>query len=169
MATRTVDSDRIAVSGPVAGAIGGFLGSVLMGLQMQFVNPSPTLELVIPAMYGIEGPTLMAGWMLHQVHGVVLGVVYALLVRVGPVSAYARRLDGAIVLGIGYGVLTTAVLSALVMPLWLLAVGFPNPPPFPNVTSPAILFGLLGHVVYALVLAVVYATMVGPATPTTGT
>lgn len=58
----------------LAGAAGGFLGSILFGLMMQYVMPPPLLEMVIPAMYGIEGPALAAGWAIHQFHGVVLGL-----------------------------------------------------------------------------------------------
>ena len=63
-----------------AGAVGGFVGSVLFGLIMQYVMPAPLLEMAIPAMYGVTGPAPAVGWTLHQFHGVVLGVAFVVLV-----------------------------------------------------------------------------------------
>lgn len=139
------------------GAVGGFVGSVLFGLMMQYVMPPPLLEMVIPAMYGIEGPALAAGWALHLLHGVVLGLVYVALVQFGPLRAPARRLGGALALGVGYGILTTIGLAVLVMPLWLAAVGFPMAPPFPNIAIPSTIVSTVGHIVYALPVALAYA------------
>lgn len=62
MATKTTETTAETGLGTVdstqwlAGAAGGFLGSVLFGLIMQYVMPPPMLEMAIPAMYGIEGP-----------------------------------------------------------------------------------------------------------------
>ena len=145
------------------GAVGGVVGSVLFGLMMQYVMPPPLLETVIPAMYGIEGPALAAGWALHLFHGVVLGLAYVALVQFGPLNAPARRVGGSVVLGVGYGVLTTVLLAVLVMPVWLTAVGFPAAPPFPNVAIPGTILSLVGHVVYALPVTVGYALVAGDA------
>ncbi|WP_424016370.1 hypothetical protein ACOZ4N_01155 (plasmid) [Halorientalis pallida] len=123
---------------------------------MQFVMPNPVLEMAIPAMYGIAGPALLVGWVLHVFHGVVLGVVYVALVQLGPLRAAATRLGSSIGLGVGYGVVTTA-LPVFVMPLWLMAVGFPGAPPFPNFGIPGTLVSLAGHIVYAVPVAISYA------------
>ena len=144
----------------VAGAASGFVGSVLFGLMMQYVMPAPMLETVIPAMYGIDGPALAVGWALHQFHGVILGLVYVALVQFEPLRSPARTLGGSVALGVGYGVLTTLGLAVLVMPLWLSVVGFPAAPPFPNVAIPGTLVSLLGHIVYAVPVAVAYALVV---------
>lgn len=140
-----------------AGAIGGIVGSVPFGLMMLYVMPPPLLEVVVPAMYGIEGPALLAGWLLHLFHGLVLGLAYVALVQVEPLNATARSTGGAIGLAVAYGVLTTVVLAVVVMPLWLSAVGFPNAPPFPNVAIPGTIVSGIGHVVYALPVALFYA------------
>ncbi|WP_262342835.1 hypothetical protein [Haloplanus rubicundus] len=143
----------------LAGAGGGFVGSVLFGLIMMYVVPAPMLSVVIPAMYGIEGPALLAGWAIHQFHGVALGLAYVALVRAlpGRVRSAARDRTAALGLGVAYGVLTTAVLAVLVMPVWLGVVGFAGAPPFPNVSYPGTLVSLVGHVVYAIPVAVAYA------------
>lgn len=141
----------------LAGAVGGFVGSVFFGLMMMFVMPAPLLEIVIPAMYGIEGPALLTGWAIHQFHGVVLGLVYVALVQFGTLREPARDLSGALGLGVAYGILTTLVLAVLVMPIWLAAVGFPAAPPFPNVAFPGTIVSTVGHIVYAIPLTIAYA------------
>jgi uncharacterized membrane protein YagU involved in acid resistance len=126
---------------------------VLFGLMM----PAATITTAIPAMYGIEGPAMTAGWLLHIFHGVVLGLAYVALVQVGPLADIATRLGGSLGLGVAYGVVTTALLPVLVMPVWLAAVGFAMAPPFPNLAVPGTLETLVGHVVYAIPVALAYA------------
>lgn len=153
----TTDLGGVTIEKWAAGAVGGFLGSILFGLLMQFVIPAPMLEMAIPAMYGIEGPALATGWAIHQFHGVALGLAYVAIVQAGPLREPARRVGSAVALGVGYGVLTTAVLAVLVMPVWLSTLGFPGAPPFPNLAIPGTLMSLLGHIVYAIPVAVAYA------------
>ncbi|WP_321169609.1 hypothetical protein [Halorarum salinum] len=160
MATETRTATGISTvssSEWVAGAVGGLVGSVFFGLMMQFAMPPPLPEMAIPPMYGIEGPALAAGWALHLFHGVVLGFAYVALVQFEPFRDPARRLGGSLALGVGYGVLTTALLAVLVMPIWLSAVGFPAAPPFPNVAIPGTVLSLVGHVVHAIPVAVGHA------------
>jgi hypothetical protein len=125
--------------------------------MMMYVMPPPLLEVVVPAMYGVGGPALATGWLLHLFHGLVLGLAYVALVQAGPLKETARSMGGALGLAVAYGVVTTAVLAVLVMPLWLSAVGFPNAPPFPNVAIPGTIISTIGHVVYAVPVAVLYA------------
>lgn len=153
----TTPASNVTSTDWTAGAVGGFVGSVFFGLIMQYVIPAPMLEMAIPAMYGIEGPALLAGWAIHQFHGVVLGLAYVALVQFGPLREPAKRVGPAIGFGIGYGVLTTVLLAVLVMPVWLTIVGFPMAPPFPNVGVPDTLVSLAGHVVYAVPVALAYA------------
>lgn len=155
--TTTAESEETTTSPYLVGAVGGFVGSVLFGLIMTYVMPPPLLEVVIPAMYGVEGPAPLVGWAFHQFHGVVLGVVYVAAVQSGPLAEPARKLGSSVGLGVGYGILTTAVLAVLVMPLWLQAVGFPAAPPFPNVAVPGTIVSAIGHIVYALPVTVGYA------------
>jgi uncharacterized membrane protein YagU involved in acid resistance len=63
----------------------------------------------------------------------------------------------ALALAVAVGVLTTAVLSVLVMPLWLGAVGYPFTPAFPDLSMLEKLWSVLGHVVYALPMTAGYA------------
>lgn len=167
MATEAATAGRTAIANTTpkrlaAGAAGGFLGSLLMGTLMGTLNPG-TLQMGIPAMYGFEGPALGVGWAFHQYHGVVLGVGYVLGVEnVRSLRRSARRLGGAVGLGVGYGVATTA-LPVFVMPLWLSAVGFGGAPPFPNLAVPGTLVSAAMHVVYAVPVALAHYLAAGDA------
>jgi len=161
--TATQATDRtIAPWDWVRGALGGFIGSMGFGLLMAFVMPPPLLEVVIPNMYGIpatpDAPAHLAGWFFHQFHGVMLGLAYVAYVELPAVRSWmdARMLPGALTHGVIWGMVTTLILAVLVMPLWLQAIGFGMAPPFPNLGVGTIL-SLLGHLMYALPLAVVYA------------
>jgi hypothetical protein len=155
------DSVRSRIGFPewLAGAGGGFIGSVLMGVMMTYLMASSTLDVVIPTMYGITAPAPLAGWALHQFHGVVLGLLYVAFVQIPPFARKAHRLKSSLLLGSGYGILTT-LLPVIVMPLWLSAVGFPQAPPFPNIGVPGTIMSILAHVVYALPVALTYAVVV---------
>ncbi|MFC7029272.1 hypothetical protein ACFQJ5_19380 [Halomicroarcula sp. GCM10025324] len=141
----------------VGAVVGGFLGSVPLGLMMQYGNPEPLMALALPMMYGLAGPDLLAGWAIHQFHGVALAVMYVAAVQWEPLTEYAKTLHGAVALAVVVGVLSTAVLSVLLMPLWLGAVGYPFAPVFPDLAMPEKLWSVFGHIIYALPATVVYA------------
>lgn len=170
--TRTAENTRTEkgtgterVVGPwdwVRGAVGGFIGSMAFGLIMAFIMPPPMLEVVIPNMYGVgatpEDPAIMAGWFFHIYHGVLLGLLYVAFVEWQPIRSWwdPRKISGGIVHGIIWGVITTVALAVIAMPLWLQAVGFPEAPPFPNI-GPGSIIGLIGHIIYALPVGIIYA------------
>jgi len=143
-----------------AGVLGGLAGSFVMGLLMAFVNPAPVLEVAIPNMYGIQAtpgePAALIGWIIHMAHGAVLGVGFAALLRIDPVERVASSLVGTGLFGVVWGLITWVGLGVVLMPVWLSAVGFPGAPPLPNIG----VMGLVAHVVYGVVLAVVYEMLV---------
>jgi hypothetical protein len=130
-----------------AGVVGGVLGAGVMAIAISVMNP-PTLMGGIPGLYTLSGG--VAGWIVHLSHGAVLGVVFAAIVESDAVSAESAGAHfGA---GIVWGIVTWAVLAAIVMPLWLSAVGFPQAPPLPNFAIPS----LVWHLLYGAVLGIVY-------------
>jgi len=130
-----------------AGVVGGIAGAAVMAVLISVMNAA-VLAGAIPALYGLSGG--VAGWVVHLSHGAVLGVVFAALLR----GLGEDRSAGSIVgLGLLWGVFTWIGLAALVMPVWLSAVGFPMAPPVPNFAPPS----LLWHAVYGGVLGVAYA------------
>ncbi|MFB6209021.1 MAG: histidine kinase [Candidatus Nanohaloarchaea archaeon] len=106
----------------------------------------------IPALYGFSGPNLVLGGAIHLIHGAILGVVYALIVSGTGYGHHLDEVEKSAVWGIGYGVLTTVVLAAILMPIWLSSVGFPKAPSAPNFSP----IGLVGHLIYGAVLGASY-------------
>lgn len=134
----------------VAGALGGIAGGVVFGVMLQQMM-RPVLAGAIPALWGLSG--LSAGWLVHLVNSVVLGLLFAAAVRVTGLDAYASALRSGWAVGVAWGIVLWIVGAAVIMPLWLSAVGFPRVPPFPNFNPQSI----PGHVVYGAVLGLVYA------------
>ncbi|WP_254279892.1 histidine kinase [Haloarcula marina] len=149
MATQTPTDTGVVLEDWQAGVVGGIAGAAVMAVLISVMNPG-VLTGAIPGLYGLSGG--VAGWAVHLSHGAVLGVVFAAVVESGIVD---RSVGSTVGLGILWGVVAWVVLAALVMPVWLSAVGFPAAPPFPNFAIPS----LLWHVVYGGVLGVAYAAL----------
>jgi len=148
MATETSTTTDTGVHLPdwQAGVLGGIAGAAVMAVLISVMNAA-VLAGAIPGLYGLSGG--VAGWIVHLSHGAVLGVVFAAIVRA---VGEDRSAGTTVALGVLWGVVTWVGLAALVMPLWLGAVGFPMAPPFPNFAPPS----LLWHAVYGGVLGVAY-------------
>jgi hypothetical protein len=65
----------------------------------------------------------------------------------------------ALSLQVGVAASDDPLLLAVVMPLWLSAVGFPMAPPFPNIGFPDTVMSLIGHIIYAIPVALAYVFM----------
>lgn len=133
-----------------AGLVGGLAGGLVFGAMMSAMM-TPVMEMAIPALYGIEGPAGLAGWVIHMSNSAVLGVVFGILAG----SAGLERSGLIVGVGLVYGAALWIALAAIVMPIWLGAVGFPATPPLPNVN----VMSLVGHLAYGLVLGIVYASV----------
>ncbi|EMA55077.1 MULTISPECIES: hypothetical protein [Halococcus] len=136
-----------------AGIVGGLVGGAAMGAMITMMM-QPVIEVAIPALYALAPPPNgLAGWVVHMAHSAILGVVFA---AVATGTGVGRGVGRSAVVGLVYGVVLWVVLAAVVMPLWLGAVGFAGAPPFPNFALPG---SLPGHAVYGLLLGVVYAAL----------
>lgn len=133
-----------------AGLVGGLAGGLVFGAMMSAMM-TPVMEMAIPALYGIEGPAGLAGWVIHMSNSAVLGVVFGILAG----STGLERSGLIVGVGLVYGAALWIALAAIVMPIWLGAVGFPGTPPLPNVN----VMSLVGHLAYGLVLGIVYASV----------
>lgn len=134
------------------GVVAGLAGTVVMGVLMWFMNDA-VIAVAIPGLYTLAPPpNPVAGWAIHLFHGAVFGAVFAGLVGLDALPDVTGSVGRSVGLGIAYGVAVWAVAAALLMPLWLSAVGFPEPPSFPNFAPPS----LLWHVAFGLVLGAVY-------------
>jgi hypothetical protein len=156
MASETVTHERTSTESTTAlpawqaGLAGGLAGGLVFGAMMSMMM-TPVIEMAIPAMYGIEGPAGLAGWVIHMSNSAILGVVFGALVGASDLSGTGRVASA----GLAYGIVLWVALAAIVMPIWLGAVGFPGAPPLPNFNP----MSLVGHAVYGLVLGSVYAAL----------
>ena len=140
------------MSVPIAGGIGGLLGGIAFGLLMQIMMPE-VITVAIPALFGLSGG--LTGWGIHLINSVVFGLVFGLAVSLRPLREFADSRTTVGLVGLGYGAVVWVVAAGLVMPIWLAAVGFQGAPPLPNLT----VMGLVGHLVYGLVLGLSYYTL----------
>lgn len=148
-------TDRESIAGTetgswIGGVIGGLAGGAVMGAMISIMM-APVIRGAIPALYGLQGG--VAGWVVHMSHSAILGVAFAAIMAVPGLRSYANSVGASTGIGAVYGIVLWAVLAALVMPLWLAAVGFPQAPPFPNFALPG---SLPAHIVYGIVLGAVY-------------
>ncbi|MFC7044132.1 histidine kinase [Halobacteriaceae archaeon GCM10025711] len=138
------------------GLLAGLAGGLVMGALISLMNPA-VLAGGIAGLYGLEVNGL-AGWIVHMSNSAVFGVVFAAAVELTGLRKYADNLGAIAGLGAAYGVVLWVVAAGLVMPIWLSAVGFASPPPFPNF-NPVSLFW---HVAYGAVLGAVYPAVRTP-------
>lgn len=153
MATSSATTTRFATNGSwKGGVVAGLAGATVMSVVMLAMGATNVLAGAIPGLYGLAlPPNLPAGLVVHLSHGAVLGVIFAALVG----AASVERPTQLVAAGLGWGVVTWVALAALVMPLWLSAVGFASPPPFPNFAVPS----LLWHVTYGVVVGAAYTAI----------
>ena len=154
MATATETSDRegaadVAARGDwTAGVIGGIVGAAAMASLVLATDPA-TMGVTIPSLYGLAPPERVGvGLAIHLSHGAVLGVAFAAVVGALGVDSTLET----VALGAVWGVLTWVVLILLVLPVWLSIVGSPASSASSDVLAP-----LLWHLLYGVVLAVVYS------------
>ena len=153
MSTETRQQTGFAVDGAwKAGVVAGLTGGVGMSIVMLAMGAMPVIAAAIPGLYTLAPPANPAvGLVVHLSHAAVLGVVFAGVVTAAGVEEPRRT----VLVGLAYGVVAWLLLAVLVMPVWLAAVGFPNAPPFPNVSVPS----LLWHLVYGAVTGAVFAAV----------
>jgi uncharacterized membrane protein YagU involved in acid resistance len=120
-----------------------------MGVLFSLLMP-PVIENAIPALVGLSGG--IAGWIVHMSISAVFGVIFVAILGQPTLATRAKSIGGVVGLGLAYGVVLWVIAAGIVMPLWLSAVGFPSPPPLPNLG----LMGLLNHLAFGLVLGVSY-------------
>jgi uncharacterized membrane protein YagU involved in acid resistance len=127
-----------------AGIAGGLAGGVVFGILMQVWDTMPMVAMLV------DSKSVAVGWLVHLFNSALFGAVFALAF-----GRWAATLLAAAGLGLAYGVLWWVLGALLIMPAWL--------------GMNAMIFelntnawrSLLGHLIYGLLLGVVYA-LVGP-------
>ena len=128
----------------VAGVAGGLAGGVVFGILMQTWGMLPMVAMLV------DSESVAVGWLVHLVISALFGVIFAVLF-----GRWAATPTPAAGIGLAYGVLWWVLGALLIMPAWL--------------GMNAMIFelntgawrSLLGHLIYGLLLGVVYA-LAGP-------
>lgn len=131
------------------GGIASIVAGVVFGAMLQSMGMLP----MIGALYGV--PTAAAGWIAHIFHSIVFGLVFVVLLGVPAIAGYTRGIGTGIAAGALYGIAVWLTAAAVVMPLWMSALGMAAPA-IPNLD----VMSLLGHAVFGIVLGGVYAALV---------
>lgn len=122
----------------VAGVVGGLAGGAVFGILMQMMGMMPMVAMLI----GSEA--VAVGWLVHLFNSALFGAIYAVLF-----GAWADRLGTGALIGLGYGVIWWILGALLIMPAWLgMGVFQLNTMAWQS---------LMGHLLYGLILGVVYA------------
>ncbi|MEW2382611.1 hypothetical protein AB0873_11075 [Micromonospora sp. NPDC047707] len=124
----------------VAGISGGLAGGIVFGILMQTWGMMPMVAMLV------DSESITVGWLVHLANSALFGAIFAALF--GRWAATPATSAG---LGLLYGALWWVLGALLIMPAWL---GM-NEMIF-QVNADA-WRSLLGHLIYGLLLGVVYA------------
>lgn len=132
-----------------AGLVGGFAGALSFASVVLVASPT-TIGEEIPALILVPGPNRIVGVAILLAVGTLLGVVYALLVGVAGLRGESAQQQ--VATGLIYGLATWVVLTAVLAPYWLGAVGYLSDPEIPRIAVES----LVGHAVYGAILGSVH-------------
>lgn len=141
MATAHAHPTSAAMATRVAyGVAGGLAGGLVFGALMQMMG-------MISMIAGLVGATSPAvGWVVHLAISAFIGATFALLF-----ATWATRLVSAALIGMGYGVVWWVLGALIIMPARLgMGVFMFNPTAWQS---------LMGHLVYGLILGLVFAAL----------
>lgn len=123
--------------------LAGIAGTIAMTIAATFVAPMMGLpKMDVPGMLAsVMGGVLPLGWAAHFMIGMILAVVYAVLKNRIPGPEIAK--------GMIYGLAPWLMAQVVVMPM--MGMGF-----FSGAFAPA-LGSLIGHLIYGVVVSMVYS------------
>ncbi|WEL16875.1 Signal transduction histidine kinase, contains PAS domain [Halorhabdus sp. SVX81] len=131
-----VEMGMAVVASLVAGVTMGVVGQATSG-----VVP------IIGSLYGSAQP--LVGWITHEFHSVVFGLMYAGILASVP-DPYAEDVRWCLAVGMGWAIVLWLVAAGVIMPLWLRLVG--EPAMLPSLSLPS----LLTHLIWGATMSVLY-------------
>lgn len=124
----------------VAGIAGGLAGGVMFGILMQMMGMIPMVAMLVGS------KAVAVGWLVHLAISAFIGATYALLF-----ARWATGIVPAALIGMGYGVVWWVLGALLIMPAKLGMDVF--------VFNTTAWQSLMGHLIYGVVLGIVYALL----------
>lgn len=137
------------------GAIAGLIATIAMGIAITIMDLE-TLRLSIAGLYGQEG-NLVIGWGAHLLHGILFGVLFAVILADPGLYRVTSSVWKTIGGGVVYGLVLSVVAAGIIMPLWLDAVGVSELGSVPSITRSSFAWRLL----YGIVLGALFPLLEG--------
>jgi hypothetical protein len=124
-----------------AGVAGGLAGGVVFGMLMQMMGMLPMVAMLVAS------TSVAVGWAVHLAISAFIGTTFGLLF-----GGKANRVGASVVLGMGYGALWWVLGPLVLMPARLGMDLF--------MVNAMALQSLMGHLLYGLVLGLVFPLVV---------
>lgn len=137
-----------------AGFVGGLAGAISFAALLAVASPA-TISREVPALFLVAGPNVLVGFAIHLAIGALLGVVYATFVGLAGLQWEPPAKQ--VATGLIFGLVTWGLLDAVLVPMWLEAVGYSTVPVVPRV----VVASLVGHTVYGALLGSVHYALEG--------
>lgn len=143
----------------VAGLAGTIIISMVMMMAPKMGMPKMAIWEILGAMFSPEGNVTL-GWVMHLMMGVIFGIIYAALwgVGIGSVSAVS---------GLIFGIVHWLVVGLMMGGMPMMHAGIkagtvsvPGVFMFKNGGMMSFMGGLMGHIIFGVVVAVVYGLFV---------
>jgi hypothetical protein len=139
----------------IAGVIGTLVITLLMAMGPRMGLPEMDIVGMLGSMFGAPGSRVL-GWALHLMMGAIFGLIYAYLWSVGVGSA---TILGGLVFGLVHWLVAGLVMAGMPMlHAGIKSGAMPEPGAYMTKSSgfKGFLGGLMGHLVFGLVVALVY-------------
>lgn len=134
------------------GIIGGLVGGIVFGLMMQFMTAPDGAPVMMMVAAVVRSKSVLVGWVYHLFNSAVIGAIFG-VVFADRATTYGL---GA-VWGIVYGLIWWVLGALILMPILLGMAPFAALAMAPM--RPVALGSLVGHVIYGVLLGVVFAAL----------
>lgn len=143
----------------IAGLVGTVIISMVMNMAPQIGMPKMDIVGMLGSMFSPEGNRTL-GWAMHLMMGVMFAIIYALLwnAGLGTVGLLWRALFGA-----GHWIVAGAMMGGMSMMHAGVKAGAIEAPAVFMVNNGGVMAfmgGLIGHIIFGLVVALVYGLFV---------
>ncbi len=123
-----------------SGIVGGLAGGVIFGVIMSMMGMMPMIAMMVGS------KSVALGWIVHLIISAITGIIFAITF-----DKCVTSMKKTIGSGVAYGVIWWVLGPLMIMPL-ILGMGLQ----FGSMFDPMKLNSLMGHIIFGVVLAVVY-------------
>lgn len=146
----------------IAGAVGGLIAGVAMGVVVQFGT-----DLMPLFGHFAGGKSAVRGWLVHLITSVLFGLAFAVFVSIPLFHELSGSLGGCVLLGIIHATVLATVMIGVGLPVASIVLGTPQAaadripgPGLADLVESSVFAA--SHLVYGAVLGAVYAVLRKP-------